>query len=96
MSSLTNIGDSAFYYMCRLCSLRCAIPGLFIFSEEGNMRDIKKKIQDCLQFVVDDADKYPKTICRDCTYKLDLSHEFLMKSLESQQFLTGRKTYFAN
>lgn len=57
------------------------------------MRDIKKKIQDCLQFVVDDADKYPKTICRECAYKLDLSHEFLMKSLESQQFLAGILTF---
>lgn len=53
------------------------------------MRDIKKKIQDCLHFSVEDGDKFPKTICRECAYKLDVSHEFLLKSLESQQFLSG-------
>lgn len=53
------------------------------------MRDIKKKILECLHFSVEDGDKFPKTICRECAYKLDVSHEFLLKSLESQQFLSG-------
>ena len=32
-------------------------------------------------------DKYPKILCTNCLYKLDFSYEFLLKSLESQQFL---------
>lgn len=40
------------YYLCRLCAFKCLMPGIMIFSAEGMLRDIQRKIQECLQFVV--------------------------------------------
>lgn len=82
--------NGPFYYLCRLCALKCDSPGISMFSYEGIIRDVKKKINDCLRFLIDDQDKFPKTICNECAYKLDIFHEFLIKSLESQKFLSGK------
>lgn len=38
---------------------------------------------------IDQSDKYPKSICVDCIYKLDMHYEFLIKCLESQTFLAS-------
>lgn len=40
------------YYLCRLCAFKCLMPGTVIFSAEGMLRDIQRKIHECLQFLV--------------------------------------------
>lgn len=50
MTDLVN--SDTFYYLCRLCALKCSTPGVEIFSEEGMWRDVPKKIRDCLHFNV--------------------------------------------
>lgn len=112
------------YYFCRLCAFKCMQPGLMIFSAEGVLRDIPKKIEECLQFGViictipshllfiikaflcvlfsnhikqiAEDDTYPKTICFDCVYQLDVSYEFKVKCLHSQNFLSGKCCAWAN
>lgn len=82
--------DEGFYFLCRLCALKFSEPhGMAIFSEDGCARDVAKKIQDCLQFCVAPGDKFPQTLCQYCLYKLEMSHEFLMKTLDAQQYLSG-------
>lgn len=80
-----------FYFLCRLCAFKFSSEhnGMNIFSDDGCARDVAKKIQDCLQFVVAPGDKFPQTLCQYCVYKLDMSHEFLMKTLDAQQYLAG-------
>ncbi|XP_037051231.1 zinc finger protein OZF-like isoform X2 [Bradysia coprophila] len=85
-SSLVDLSDNS--YLCRLCALKTSLPAVEMFSHEGSIREIKKKIEICLRFMVDQHDSYPKLVCSDCVCKLDISYDFLMKSLESQQFLT--------
>lgn len=89
---------TCYYFVCRLCALKCGQQsgspgGVAIFSDEGQLRQVRKKIHDCLQFHVNDADKFPRTVCRDCLYRLDEAHEFLIKCLESQQFLADLATH---
>lgn len=87
-SSLVDLGDNTFSYLCRLCAMKSTLPSVEIFSNEGILREIKKKIEICLRFMIDENDSYPKLICSDCVCKLDISYDFLLKSLESQQFLS--------
>lgn len=84
------VDEGGFYFMCRLCALKFSEPhGMIIFSGEGCAREIAKKIQDCLQFIVAPSDKFPQTLCQYCVYKLEMSHEFLMRTLDAQQYLSG-------
>lgn len=89
-SNLVDLGDNTFNnsYLCRLCAMKSSLPGVEIFSNEGMLREIKKKIEICLRFMVIENDSYPKLVCSDCVCKLDISYDFLLKSLESQQFLS--------
>lgn len=88
MSNLVDLSNSTFSYICRLCALKTSLPAVDLFSHEGILRETKKKIEYCLRFIVDQHDSYPKVVCSDCVCKLDISYDFLVKSLESQQFLT--------
>lgn len=87
-SNLVDLSDNSFAYLCRLCAMKTTLPGVEIFSNEGLLRETKKKIEVCLRFIIDQHDTYPKVICSDCVVKLDISYDFLLKSLESQQFLS--------
>lgn len=40
------------YYLCRLCAYKCVMPGTMVFSAEGLLNDIPRKIQECLQLTV--------------------------------------------
>lgn len=88
MSNLVDLSENTFSYLCRLCAMKSTLSGVDIFSNEGLLREIKKKIEICLRFMIDENDSFPKLICSDCVYKLDVSYEFLLKCLESQQFLS--------
>ncbi|KAJ6641000.1 Zinc finger protein [Pseudolycoriella hygida] len=87
-SNLVDLSDNTYSYLCRFCAMKTSLPGVEIFSNEGILREIKKKVEICLRFIVDENDSYPKFICSDCICKLDISYDFLLKSLESQQFLS--------
>lgn len=112
MKDLVHSVNDTYYYLCRLCALKCSTPGVAIFSDEGMWREVPRKIRECLHFSVtlqqhpanysklcqnnslsfqqiDQGDKYPKSICADCAYKLDMHYEFLIKCLESQTFLAS-------
>lgn len=40
------------YYLCRLCAFKCLMPGTMVFSAEGLLNDIPRKIHECLQLTV--------------------------------------------
>lgn len=69
MSNL-DLSDNSFSFFCRLCAMKSSLAGVEIFSNEGMLREIKKKIEICLRFIVDQNDSYPKFVCSDCVCKL--------------------------
>lgn len=87
-SNLVDLSGNTFSFLCRLCALKTSSLGVDVFSNEGMLRDIKRKVEICLHFIIDQNDSYPKLICSECVCKLEISYEFLIKSVESQQFLT--------
>lgn len=40
------------YYLCRLCAFKCLMPGIMVFSAEGLLNDIPRKIHECLHLMV--------------------------------------------
>lgn len=40
------------YYLCRLCAFKCLMPGIMVFSAEGLLNDIPRKIHECLHLTV--------------------------------------------
>lgn len=52
MDDIGNLEVGAVYSLCRLCALKSLSPVFEIFSEEGILRELKKKIENCLHFTV--------------------------------------------
>lgn len=52
MRDLLHSVNDTYYYLCRLCALKCSTPGVAIFSDEGMWREVPRKIRECLHFSV--------------------------------------------
>lgn len=52
------------YFLCRLCAFKCLMPGVVIYSAEGLLDDVPKKIQECLQLTVSSLAISPATAGR--------------------------------
>ncbi|KAK9496488.1 hypothetical protein O3M35_013222 [Rhynocoris fuscipes] len=81
---------SEFSELCRLCGAKTSVLlGLHIFENEGNLRQIYKKITACLPIQVTNNDKLPKMVCEECVYKLDALFDFREKSMKTEYALNN-------
>lgn len=88
---MSNV-PAKFYELCRLCLSHSGIK-LSIFDDEGTQRNYPLKIMTCLSILVSEQDMLPSNICKSCSYKLELLHEFREKSRKSEMIL---KQYLSN
>ncbi|XP_011309998.1 zinc finger protein 260 [Fopius arisanus] len=74
-----------FDYLCRLCATKTEIlVGLPIFEHGENLRNIDKKITECLPIRVLMTDELPKVVCEQCAYKLDDIMDFREKCRQTE------------
>ncbi|XP_063978259.1 zinc finger protein 431-like [Diachasmimorpha longicaudata] len=74
-----------FDYLCRLCATKTEIlVGLPIFEHGENLRNIDKKITECLPIQVSVTDDLPKVVCEECAYKLDDIIDFREKCRQTE------------
>ncbi|XP_015120255.1 zinc finger protein 260 [Diachasma alloeum] len=74
-----------FDYLCRLCATKTEIlVGLPIFEHGENLRNIDKKITECLPIQVSMTDELPKVVCEECAYKLDDIIDFREKCRQTE------------
>ncbi|CAH0546825.1 unnamed protein product [Brassicogethes aeneus] len=74
--------------LCRLCATKTSlVMAINIFENEGEIRQISKKIESCLQVQIHQADELPKMICENCLYKLELLSEFRERSTRTERIL---------
>ncbi|XP_049813357.1 zinc finger protein 853-like isoform X2 [Schistocerca nitens] len=82
------LSTEEFNELCRLCAAKTnVLVGLPIFEDEGDTRQIFKKIKACLPVQVASTDRLPKMVCEECVYKLDLLFEFRERSLRTERYL---------
>ncbi|XP_001651835.2 zinc finger protein 239 [Aedes aegypti] len=76
---------------CRLCLKKCEQSyGLYVNSPDGLMRELPKKILDCiaLEITDDEPQIFSKLVCSDCVYKLDYFYEFRENCRKCQAFFS--------
>ncbi|XP_062563933.1 zinc finger protein 239-like isoform X2 [Armigeres subalbatus] len=76
---------------CRLCLKKCEQSyGLYVNSPDGILRELPKKILDCIALVVTDNEPhiFSKLVCSDCICKLDYFYEFRENCRKCQAFFS--------
>ncbi|XP_039275592.1 uncharacterized protein LOC111058644 [Nilaparvata lugens] len=87
---MASVNISEFHDLCRICGNKTSVlMGLHIFEREGELRQIHKKIMECLPIKVLNNDILPKMVCEECVYKLDLLYDFRANSLKTDTVLNG-------
>ncbi|GAB0092430.1 zinc finger protein 2 [Sergentomyia squamirostris] len=75
--------------LCRICSVKCSVLDIHVFSQLGKIRGLLKKLESCLSISVREHDPFPKKLCENCCFQLEAYYEFRMKSLESENYFNS-------
>lgn len=78
---------------CRLCLKKCEQSyGMYINSADGLLRELPKKILECIALEVSDNEPpiFSKLVCSECICKLDYFHEFRENCRKCQAFFSGQ------
>lgn len=75
-----------FNELCRLCASIDNVK-IGLFSDEAIKRQLRKKIQTCLPFKVEENDGLPKSLCFKCIYNLETTYEFRCKCVQVNRSL---------
>ncbi|KAF7282865.1 uncharacterized protein LOC143203804 [Rhynchophorus ferrugineus] len=90
MASTSFLQNTKFHELCRLCAAKTELMlSVHIFEGEGPIRQLNKKIDNCLQIQVHQQDELPKIICENCLFKLEMFWDFKDKSFRTEQLLHG-------
>ncbi|XP_030766059.1 zinc finger protein 260-like [Sitophilus oryzae] len=88
MAASSLLQNSKFHELCRLCATKTELMlSMHIFEGDGPIRQLSKKIDNCLQIQVHQQDELPKIICENCLYKLEMFWDFKDKSFRTEQIL---------
>ncbi|XP_055640746.1 zinc finger protein 568-like isoform X2 [Toxorhynchites rutilus septentrionalis] len=76
---------------CRLCLKKCEQTyGIYINSPDGLLRELPRKILDCIALEISDAEPqlFSQLVCSECVCKLDYFHEFRENCRKCQTFFS--------